>query len=96
MTEEQYEDEITKLKQIYKVYNDVHNQSREFFVKDYHRFREVMCSTKYTTEQKESSFESLATSYLRCHLTESDVQLFTSVSLEWEMRKMYEPIKVEA
>lgn len=81
------EAEIKKWK---KVYSNVNNQSREHFIKTYHWFREVMCSTKYTIEQKENTFDGLATDYLRCNLNKNDIVTFKAICLEWEMRKVYE------
>ncbi len=73
-----------------ELYHDTHNQDRELFIKQYHHFREIMCSTKYDLEQKQQAFQDLAQAYLRCKLNPSDITLFKAVSMEFEMRARYE------
>jgi len=54
-------------------------------------FREIMCSTKYTLEQKDNAFEDLSTDYLRTiYKTDGDRLLFEALMLEWEKRRLYE------
>ena len=60
-------------------------QERCFFISLNH-FRDVMCSTKYTLENKENAFMGLAQDYLRCELTEDDDIFFVSICREWDMR----------
>ena len=38
-----------------------------------HHFRRVMCSNKYTVEQKDTAFEGLTQDYFRCELEDPDV-----------------------
>ena len=73
-----------------KLYYNTQNQDRELFVKQYHHFRKIMCSTEYTIEEKDREFQNLAQAYIRCKLEESDIVTFQSISQEFEMRKMYE------
>jgi len=63
---------------------------RDMFVISYHHFRRVMCSNKYTLEQKDSAFESLAQDYIRCDLEDDDVTSFVAAAEEWAMRGGYE------
>jgi hypothetical protein len=65
-------------------------QDRELFHKQVIYFRSVMCSTKYTREQKEIAFENLAETYLRCKLNQDDITLFVMTSEEFERRSLYE------
>lgn len=59
----------------------------EMFVISYHHFRNVMCSTKYTTAQKDSAWGGLCEDYIRCKLTPRLVQAFVAMEVEWSMRR---------
>ena len=38
----------------------------EYFMKEWHSFREVMCSTDYSPEQKQDAWAGLLTAYIHC------------------------------
>ena len=63
---------------------------REMFITSYHHFRRVMCSTKYTIEQKDTAFGDLAIDYLRCKVTGRDTITFVSITEEWIIRGGWE------
>jgi len=63
---------------------------REMFAVSYLHFRDVMCSNKYTLEQKDSAFEGLAEDYFRCDLEDGDVAAFVAATEEWSIRRGYE------
>ena len=78
------------IEQIKLLHEETQGQDRELFIKQVMFFRKVMCSTKYTLEQKEIAFEHLAEAYLRCNLNQSDIDLFVMTSEEFERRSLYE------
>ena len=43
---------MSQEKDLQKLYDDVRNQPRDYFIKSLLHFREIICSTKYTVEQK--------------------------------------------
>jgi len=59
-------------------------------------FREIMCSTKYTIEQKDNAFKGLFWVWLRCNstLTAKFENLINATILEWERRKLYEVVRI--
>lgn len=65
-------------------------QPRELFVKQMIFFRKIMCSTEYTQEYKEKAYGNLVEVYARCNLTQGDIDLFSAVTEEFEMRSKYE------
>lgn len=87
---------MAQINDLKKLYNDVRNQPRELFIKSLMHFREIMCSTKYTPEQKDNAFTDLITDYFRCNLRQEDITHFQAVKLEWEMRRRYEPFSTFA
>jgi len=64
--------------------------SKEYFNRSLLYFRKIMCSTKYSFEEKERAYSGLATDYFRCELSEDDIVHFQSISREWEIRSLYE------
>lgn len=63
---------------------------REMFVTSYRHFRRIMCSTKYTLEQKDSACDSFVQDYFRCKLTDTDIKSFLATMQEWTIRREYE------
>lgn len=58
-------------------------------------FREVMCSTEYSIEQKDSAFENLVTDFIRTiYKMDADKNLFEALTIEWERRRLYEAMRV--
>jgi len=70
----------------------------DYYRDEYNKFREIMCSTKYTTEQKEDAFQGMAYVYLNTK-TDNDkdkdalITSFQALTIEYEMRMLYETIK---
>ena len=75
--------------ELIELWNNTNNQDRELFIKQYHWFRKVMCSTEYSVEDKDKEFQNLAQAYIRCNLNKGDIELFKAVSMEFEMRQTY-------
>jgi len=69
---------------------NLHSHPAEMFVLSYHHFRRIMCSTKYTLEQKDEAWGSLCTDYFRCELTQVHIKAFAATEREWSMRRGYE------
>jgi hypothetical protein len=69
---------------------DPEGEPREFFLTSYHHFREVMCSTEYTIEQKDNAYGALLTDYARCKILKQDEVTMQSITMEWERRRVYE------
>lgn len=63
---------------------------REMFFISYHHFRQIMCSTKYTLQQKDTAFGDLATDYVRCKIEDSDIVIFAAILEEWSRRRGWE------
>jgi hypothetical protein len=63
----------------------------EYFRQEMQRFREVMCSTAYTLDQKEKAFEGLALGYVCLPAgCKNEEMLFESLTDEWARRGAYE------
>jgi hypothetical protein len=67
----------------------------EYFMAELQRFREVMCSTLYTMEQKDRAFEALSLLYVNGYqLPKGDDEKFSKVfmhvSEEWATRAAFE------
>lgn len=60
------------------------------FIVSLHHFRRVMCSSKYTVEQKDTAFGGLIEDYFRCELEGPDITIFVATEREWSMRRSYE------
>lgn len=73
--------------------DNTNNQPRELFVKSLHHFRKILCSTKYTYEQKNKAFDGLTCDYFRCKLTEDDKMNFVSMVKEFNIRQTYELLR---
>lgn len=67
--------------------------SREMFAISYSHFRKVMCSNKYTLEQKDNVFTGLAQDYIRCNLEDGDMVAFVALEKEWSMRRVWEELR---
>ena len=63
---------------------------RDMFHISLRHFRRIMCSTKYTLEQKDSAFDGLAEDYFRCDLEDKDIKFFEVIVKEWSRRREYE------
>ena len=70
-------------------YKNVHNQNKDLLMVSIHHFRKIMSDGKYTLEEKNLSFASLLTDYMRCKTTETEEQFFMATKMEWEMRQSY-------
>lgn len=74
--------------------------TKDYFVDEYTRFREVMCSTKYTLEQKNRAFGAITyvvwdvTAVLKEEGKTADADFvekaYTALSQEWLRRSAYE------
>jgi hypothetical protein len=65
----------------------------EYFRTEMTRFREVMCSTKYTLEQKDKAFEGLTQCFVCLPPGNKDETFMYEVLLdEWARRSAYEVI----
>lgn len=65
----------------------------EYFLKEIHSFREIMCSTKYTLEQKTKAFEGLLYIYIAMEDLDLDGPIshfFDTTVVEWERRSVYD------
>lgn len=67
----------------------------EYFMGELNSFREVMCSTQYTMEQKDRAFEALSLLYVNGYqLPKGDDEKFTkafmATSDEWATRAAFE------
>ena len=66
----------------------------DYFLKEYHAFREIMCSRKYTVEQKDKAFSGLT--YVYFNIDPNDPKLETCRSAyealfhEFSMRQVYQ------
>ncbi len=72
----------------------------DYFIDEYHRFREIMGLKKYTTEEKDDYFKGLTYVYLNIKQDDPKLQLcidtFVALSDEWSRRKaimMFQPPK---
>jgi len=59
----------------------------EMFLTSLHHFRQIMCSTKYTLEQKDEAFGALCQDYIRCNLSSRLITAFVATEMEWAMRR---------
>lgn len=66
----------------------------DYFRSEIVKFRDIMCSRKFTTEQKDDAFYGLAYAYINCKATGDDnkqvITMFDMTRLEWERRRLYE------
>ena len=46
-------------KELKEVYGNISNQGRELFIKQFHHFRNIMCSSAFSIERKNKEFENL-------------------------------------
>ncbi len=70
----------------------------DYFKKEYLNFREVMCSTKYTVEQKSDALRGLLTVYVNIELKDGDdpdfaTNMVDALLSEYDMRIAYEITK---
>ena len=80
--------EVTeRLKQVHE---NTSGQERELFHKQLIHFRNIMCSTAFTLEQKEKEFGYLAEAYFRCKLNQNDIDFFVLTKEEFDRRSIYE------
>ena len=59
------------------------------------QFRGIMCSKKFTLEQKDSAYNGLVYAYLHHEIPpgkdrETMITLFQATNIEWERRRLYE------
>jgi hypothetical protein len=76
-----------------EIYNKTNGQARELFFAQLEHFRKIMCSTAFTLERKDKEFECLASAYLRCQLKDEDINIFISMTDEWNRRRLYEELQ---
>jgi len=81
---------LTDSELIEKCFTDIPYQSREWFLKDYHHARDVMCSKTASFKEICDAFSNLSTSYTRCEVTEADKRLFVALIREWDIRRAIE------
>ena len=67
----------------------------KYIMNELMQFREIMCSTKFTLEQKDNAFNGLVYAYLHHNIPEGKdkeqmVVLFQATNMEWERRRLYE------
>lgn len=72
----------------------------DYYRSEYNRFREVMCSTEYTREQKEDAFQGIALVYFNAKTDNKEdndalIISFQALVMEYEMRMLYEPITIQ-
>jgi hypothetical protein len=66
-------------------------KARERFMTSLRHFRDIMCSSEHSIEDKDAAFEDLATDLFRTEgLTENDRILFEATMREWSIRREYE------
>lgn len=82
-----------KAKATLEDYYHVWELPKELLMTSILHFREVMCSSKYTLEEKDIKFTALLTDYMRCKATEKELSFFFATKKEWEMRKSYEMLR---
>lgn len=67
----------------------------DYFLKEYHVFRNIMCSLEYTVEQKDEAFKGLTLVYFNIELDDPKLELckltYTALALhEFPMRQTYQ------
>lgn len=70
----------------------------DYYRDEYNKFREIMCSTKYTIKQKEDAFQGMAYVYLNTKTDNNEdknalITSFRALTIEYEMRMLYEITK---
>ena len=70
----------------------------DYFIEEYHRFREIMGLRKYTTEEKDEYFKGLTYVYLNInpddHKLQRCIDAYVALADEWSRRKtimMFQP-----
>lgn len=71
----------------------------KYYLQEYAKFREIMCSTEYTMEQKQNAFEGMARVYLLAETKDEQergrvVSSFLALSEEFERRMLHELFRV--
>lgn len=67
----------------------------DYLIKQLMLFRNIMCSTKFTVEQKDNAFNGLVYAYLHHNIPIGKnknviITLFEATSIEWERRRLFE------
>lgn len=70
-------------------------KNHEYFLKEYTAFREIMCSTKYSFEQKTEAHERLLAIYMLVKFDNKEneklrVHIITTIDIEFAKRMSYE------
>lgn len=85
-----------------KVYADEEDRIKgellttEYFLKEIHSFRKIMCSTEYSLEQKEKAYEGLLYIYVATpdlDLEGPEVMFFNATTKDWEIRRTHEMLR---
>ncbi len=80
---------MKSMEELKKLYNNVQDQDRDFFIQQYHHFRNIMTSKNTTLMEITDEFDEFTKSYFRCKVIESDITLFKATMLEFQMRINY-------
>ena len=69
--------------------------TQEYLLKEYHAFRDIMCSTKYSIEQKQDAYQGLLFVYVNANLICEDrtIRMMDALDIEFARRISYEIIK---
>lgn len=63
----------------------------DYFLKEYHTFREIMCSLKYTIEDKDEAFKGLTFVYFNIESDDPKLELcesaYAALTYEFPMRQ---------
>ena len=89
-------------KDMKKIYTDNDDKIKaellttEYFLKEIHSFRKIMCSAAYTLEQKDKALEGLMFVYIGVEgldLESPEANFFNATLKDWEMRRVFELMK---
>ena len=66
-----------------------------YLIKELMQFRGIMCSTKFTLEQKDDAYNGLIYAYLHHDIPagkdrDAAITLFQATNMEWERRRLFE------
>ena len=66
--------------------------THEYFLNEYHKFREIMCSTKYTPKQKQDAYGGLLQVYMACEDKDPENEELRKMAIE--MLQMEFPLRM--